>query len=104
MKSYRFYILIFLTALTGVLLLESTKKKAINWFPSYASHDKIPYGSYVFHEILKRKTADGKLIENRIPPFELLMDSTLSGTFFFVNDQVYFGEDESEKLLDFVSR
>jgi hypothetical protein len=104
MKSYRFYILIFLTALAGVFLLESTKKKTVNWFPSYAGYDKIPYGTYVFHEILKKKTGNGKLIENRIPPFELLIDSTLSGTFFFVNEEVYFGDDEAEKLLDFVSR
>jgi len=104
MKSYRFYILIFLTALAGVLLLESTKKKTINWFPSYAGYDKIPYGSFVFHEILKQKTIDGKLIDNQIPPFELLMDSTLKGTFFFINEHVNFGEDEGGKILDFVSR
>jgi len=104
MKSYRFYILIFLTALAGVLLLESTKKKTINWFPSYAGYDKIPYGSFVFHEILKQKTIDGKLIDNQIPPFELMMDSTLKGTFFFINEHVNFGEDEGGKILDFVSR
>lgn len=104
MKSYRFYILIFLTAITGVFILESTKKKTINWFPSYTSYDKIPYGSFVFHEILKKKIANGSLVENRIPPFEFLSDSTQNGTLFFVNEHVFFGEDEGEKILDFVSR
>lgn len=104
MKSLRFYILIFLTAIVGVFLLESTKKKTINWFPSYASQDKIPYGTYVFHEILKNKIGNGKLVENRVPPFEFLRDSTQNGTFIFVNQSVNFGDDEGEKLLNFVSR
>lgn len=104
MKPYRFYILIFLAAVFGVFLLESTKKKTINWFPSYASQDKIPYGTFVFHEILKKKTGNAPIVENHVPPFEFLKDSAQSGTFIFINQNVYFGEDEGGKLLDFVSR
>lgn len=45
-----FFALIFL----GMIYLEYTKPKPINWTPTFSSYDKIPYGTYVFFHEMKK--------------------------------------------------
>ena len=96
---------ILLTILALLVFLESSQKDPINWYPSYAKKDKIPYGSLVLYNTLKETRTDNDFKEISRPPYEFLADSNhQSGTYFFVNDYINFDEAESLKLLDWVSR
>ena len=77
------------------------KPKEINWFPSYALHHKIPFGSYVFNEQLNRIADDVTTVER--PPFEYLKSNNISGTYLFYNGGIAFGKEELNGLLDWVS-
>ncbi|WP_244954775.1 DUF4350 domain-containing protein [Winogradskyella helgolandensis] len=77
------------------------KPKAINWFPSYATHHKIPFGAYVFNDQLKR-VADSVAIVDR-PPFEYLKNNDINGTYLFYNGGIAFGKEELNSLLDWVA-
>ena len=76
------------------------KPKELNWFPSYATHHKIPFGSYVFNEQIQRIADSVNLVDR--PPFEYLLENDISGTYLFYNGGINFGEEELNALLDWV--
>ena len=97
------YIVIMVLTVGLLMMMQYTKPKEVNWFPSYVSKHKIPYGTVVLNDILQQLFAD-KTKQVNIPPFEFLSDNTdARGTYFFVNDQIEFGETELYSLLDWVS-
>ena len=77
------------------------KPKELNWFPSYATHHKIPFGSYVFNEQIERIADSVNLVDR--PPFEFLLDNDISGTYLFYNGGINFGDEELNALLDWVN-
>ena len=98
------YLLIAIIAIGGIFLLEYNKPKQINWFPSYVSHHKIPYGTYVLNELME-DFFPSRLSQIHKPPFELLTrNDTVQGTYFFVNESITFEEAELNALLDWTSK
>ena len=88
-----------------IIVLEYNKPQKLNWFPSYAKHHKIPYGSYVFYEQLERVFTEDNIIELERPPFEYLSkNDTISGTYFFLNGKVQFDEAELDRLLEWTAK
>jgi len=101
-KRGKIYIAIIILAILALVISEMTKPKTLNWFPSYATHHKIPYGSFVFNEQLLR-VSDTVIQVNR-PPYEYLKNNTIKGTYLFYNGGINFGEAELETLLDWTSQ
>ncbi|WP_422084072.1 DUF4350 domain-containing protein [Ulvibacterium sp.] len=98
------YIAIAVFTVALLMLMQYNKPKEINWFPSYVEHHKIPYGTYVLNQVLINFFGD-KVTQVRIPPFEFLTtNSDVEGTYFFVNDQIQFGETELNTLLDWTAQ
>ncbi len=98
---------IILTALTilAIVAIEYNKPKDINWFPSYTKHHKIPFGTLVFHDQLKRIFNESGIVNVERPPYEYLtINPESSGTYVFINDALEFGEAELDKLLDWTSK
>jgi len=97
-KKNLIYLIIGIITIGVILLLQYTKPKELNWFPSYATHHKIPYGTFIFNDILKKKSK--RLKEITIPPFQFLnTQDAIKGTYFFANNNVAFGNAELNKLL-----
>ncbi|WP_117880364.1 DUF4350 domain-containing protein [Aureibaculum luteum] len=86
------------------IYLESVKPKPLNWFPTYAAKHKLPYGTYVLRNELETIFPDTEIQDITTPPYEFLQDTTKTGTYFFIDDGINFGEDEFNKLLQFVER
>jgi len=82
---------------------EASKPEQVNWFESYFERDKIPYGTIVFSELMEESFKDN-LTKVDIPPYQLLQDSTLTGTYLFVNDVVQFDATEVLELTDWVEK
>ena len=99
------YIYGFLGAIiiAGFLFVEYNKPKDINWYPSYVSRHKIPYGTRVFKTLATEQWGD-RLRETYSPPFDLLQNEEFEGTFLFVNSRVNFGDAENNIILDWVSQ
>ncbi|SDH90631.1 DUF4350 domain-containing protein [Winogradskyella thalassocola] len=100
-KKGKLYIILVAFTILAIVVLEMNKPKALNWFPSYATHHKIPFGAYVFNNQLKR-VADSVSIVDR-PPFEYLKNNDINGTYLFYNGGIEFGKEELNSLLDWVS-
>lgn len=97
-KFQKIVFIAFIAVLALLVYAEATKKPPLSWFPSYSKLDKIPLGSYVFHDLLSDKMGD-RLVEVDRPPYEVLRDSTLRGTYFFLNNAINFDRIEVEDLL-----
>lgn len=103
-KKLRLHIIISVAAIVWIIYAESTREKPINWFPSYSSQHKIPYGTYALRDLMPEFLKNSKVEDVRKPPYIKLKDTTLSGTYFFVDNAVNFGKDEMNSLLSFVAR
>lgn len=101
-KKGKIYIILLVVAIISIVVIEMTKPQKLNWFPSFATHHKIPFGSYVFNEQLKRVADDVNIIDR--PPFEYLKNNDINGTYLFYNGGIEFGNDEINSLLDWVTK
>jgi len=100
----KIYSVAFLVLIFGFIYLESTKKKPINWFPSYVAKHKIPYGTFILREELSNLFPLDEIKDIRIPPYMFLEDTTRVGTYFFVDEALNFGNAEFLRLMKFVER
>ncbi len=102
--STKIYIGLLLFVLAGYVYYSSTKKPPVNWFESYASKDKIPYGTYIFKKELSSIFPKNEIEVIEEPPYLFLEDETVRGTYFFANSTLQFGDEEFLRLMDFVKR
>lgn len=103
-KKMKLYISIFALAIIWIVYADVTKKNPINWYPSFAAKDKIPYGTFVLRTELESLFSTTEIRDVQISPYVKLKDSTLKGTYLFINDYINFGEEEFNSLLQFVDR
>lgn len=103
-KRLKIYIGIFLAIVALLVYADATKPKPINWFPSYAGKHKLPYGTYVLRNELPKIFPKSTVTDIRTSPYVYLQDSTVNGTYFFVDGAINFGKEEFEEILKFVER
>lgn len=101
-KRIKIYIGIFIAIVCMIVYADATKQEPISWFPSFASKDKIPYGTYVLRKEMPKFF--NKVKDVNMPPYLYLKDTTVNGTYFFVDGAINFGKEEFEELLKFVNR
>ncbi|PVW15699.1 DUF4350 domain-containing protein [Marixanthomonas spongiae] len=102
-KLQKIFLGVFLLLLAGMVYLEATKPTPVNWFPSYNNEDEIPLGTVVLYDILEQNFREN-LTEIDRPPYEVLQDSTLKGTYLFINDYITFDEAELDKLYQWTQK
>ena len=92
-------------AILTIVVLEYTKPQEINWFPSYASHHKIPFGTFIFQEQLERLFDKDHIVDVDKAPFEYLKrNNDIKGTYIFINNNLSFGDAELDALLDWTTK
>ena len=103
-KKGSIYLIIALVTVAILMLFQYSKPKEVNWFPSFVSQHKIPYGTYILNDLMEKKYGDN-LIQTNKPPYEFMQsDALIQGTYFFVNTNVSFGETELSSLLDWTAK
>ncbi|WP_029033872.1 DUF4350 domain-containing protein [Salinimicrobium terrae] len=100
-KAYKITLALLVLLLVFLTWLEANEPQEINWSPSYAALDKIPLGTKVLFENLKEQNLD--LREVNVPPFEFLEDTTVAGTYFFLNNGLGFDQHELKKIFSWVA-
>lgn len=96
---------VLLIAIAILTYLESGEQEKINWFPSYAQKDKIPFGTYALYDLLKESRGKQPLQNINIPPYKFLSDSSnTKGTYVFINDYISFDDEEALRILKWVSQ
>ncbi len=111
-RSLKIYIFLLLLVLVGIIYVDATQPKPINWTPSYALNDKIPFGLYVFGEESETLFKNQKINRFNQTPYEYFYpkydyeDSTytIKGDFLFVNDIMNLDKTSVDELFYYVSR
>ena len=101
-KRNKIYLTLIGFTLLGIVYAELSKPKQVNWFTSYTSHHKIPFGAYIFNDLINSRF-DSVVSVDR-PPYEFLNSNTAEGTYLFFNDGLGFGEAELESLLEWTAK
>ncbi|WAC03228.1 hypothetical protein N7U66_06545 [Lacinutrix neustonica] len=94
----KIYVVLTALAILLIVVLEANKPEELNWFPSYAKHHKIPFGTFIFHAQMERMFSKEAVVDVDRPPFEYLNTNTISGSYVFINDRVTIDEAELNKL------
>ncbi|PRX55492.1 DUF4350 domain-containing protein [Flagellimonas meridianipacifica] len=95
---------VFCLVILGIIITEIVRPRPINWRPSYTNADKIPYGCYVLYNELSElfNTADIETVYDNTYDALSKTDSIQKSGFIFINNFIYFDEQETYKLLDYV--
>ncbi len=96
-------ILISIVLLLFVLMIfgESSRKN-INWYPSFSTHHKIPFGTYVAHQEAEKIFGHALQDISTSPYVFLSKNKYAKGTYILYNQQVNLGETNLNALLEWV--
>jgi hypothetical protein len=105
LKKFWPYLLIF-GGLFGVLaFFGDGKKQDVKWYKTYKQKDKIPFGSNALYRLLESEAFSGKMQVKKLPILQSPGIKNSTGvSYFFLNDQLFFDQYETRKLIDFVKR
>ncbi|HEX8657897.1 MAG TPA: DUF4350 domain-containing protein [Hymenobacter sp.] len=75
--TFRLYLLGIALLFGGYVVLEYNRPKPLDWTPTYANKDKIPYGTYVLYDQLPRLLGTDSIEAVRLPVYSQLTGLSL---------------------------
>ena len=72
LTTFRLYLLGIALLFGGYVALEYNRPKPLNWSPTYANKDKIPYGTYALYDQLPRLLGTDSIEAVRLPVYNQL--------------------------------
>src|SRR3546814_789988 len=96
------YVILLLLLAVAYGLVEWYRPEPVKWTRTYINTDKIPYGTYALFHLLDEVYPDMPLEVIRVPPYNLLEDSTVSGNYLFIGPDFKADKFDQESLLNFV--
>lgn len=97
---------IFAVVLVSIIVTEIARPKPLNWRPSYAAADKIPFGCFVLYNELPNLFAQSEIatVDETVYDVLLKRDSTERSNYLFINDNVQLDKQETNQLLNYVAQ
>ncbi|MDA6069981.1 DUF4350 domain-containing protein [Flavobacterium sp. AC] len=113
-KSIKIYIAVLVFILALILIADRDQPKPIDWRPTYAVNDKIPYGLYVFDKEINGFFKNHKVERvSALTPYEFLdskydedslaQNYKIKGTFINISEFSTIDDQSAKELLYFVS-
>lgn len=107
-------VLVLILLLGGVIYMDYTKPKPINWDQTYNLHDRIPFGLYVFDNESPKLFKKNKIqkIDKTIYEFldsqynydTLVENYKCKGTLFYIGKNYNIDDQSTQEMLYFVSK
>ena len=100
------YLLILLATVLAYVLFEYYRPKPLDWTPTYQNDDKIPFGTQALYELLPGIMQQPTIRTVRLPVYNFLTESKLSGrsNYVFVSQQFKVDDNDLKQLLSYVRR
>lgn len=104
MKKRHIHIAIFILLIVVLILVEYMKPIPVNWHPTFARRNKIPYGTYVLYDLLPDIFPSQDIEENRLSLYEFfLYKDSGNYNFIFINYNFHPDIIDTKQLLNTVS-
>jgi Domain of unknown function (DUF4350) len=103
-RRNKIYLFLLFASIVLIVVNEWQKPKSINWFQSYVSTHKIPYGTYVLYSELPHLFPHTEIKKIHTAPYLFLKDSTVTGTYILIDRSINMGKAEFNSFLKFVAR
>ena len=108
-KSIKIYIGILLLLFVGIVAIEFSKPKPINWSKTYNETHKSPYGTYIFYNELEHLFPESEVNDLAVTPYEYFIDRynyedenyDIHGTYMYIDEAMNIDDVSFEELLDF---
>ncbi|WP_350287062.1 DUF4350 domain-containing protein [uncultured Croceitalea sp.] len=97
---------VFAVVLLGIIISEVTRPRPINWRPSYTADSTVPFGCYVLYNELSTLFSKSTIatVEESIYDVMTKRDTTASSNYLLINDNIPLDQQETNQLLDYVSK
>ena len=110
-RTIKIYIVFLVLLLVGIVYIDATRPKPIDWTPTYGINDKIPYGMYIFNEetpnFFKNQKVN-RISETAYEYFEhlynydtLVNTYTVNGTVLSISENYLIDDESTQELLYF---
>lgn len=104
MKDKRLYIFLLAVYVVLMVLIGLFQPKKIDWTPTFASSDKIPYGSYVLRQELDSIFPKGGVRNNEVPFYNFYNDNEDAwGNFIIINSETQSDKLDARDMCEFVA-
>ena len=106
LTTFRLYLLGIALLFGSYVLLEYNRPKPLDWTPSYANKDKIPYGTFVLYDQLPRLLGTDSVEVVRLPAYNQLTgvktdgEETIASVFEGNHEEKYGKEADSAATIE----
>ncbi len=105
MKSYKFFIVVFVLVLTLYIIAEANRPQPFDWSVTLSKGDKNPYGSFVLYSRLKDLFPSASVESFRTPVYNQLNNFNEENTAYLLCDEkLKVSENDVEEMLSFVTK
>jgi hypothetical protein len=113
-RTLKIYIAFLVLLLAGIIAIDSNRPKPVDWTPTYAIKDKIPYGMYVFNAEIGSLLKNQKIEQIKVTLYEfleskynydtLVTDYKIKGTILNISENSTLDTESLKEICYFVSR
>jgi len=110
-RTIKIYIVFLVLLLVGIIYVDATRPKPINWTPTFDINDKIPFGLYVFNQESKGIFKNQKVNRIRETAYEyfepkynydsLINTYDVKGTVLSVSKEYLIDDESTQEILYF---
>jgi hypothetical protein len=106
-KSLKIYFVVFVALIVVIVLIDSTRKKTVDWSKSYKLEDKNPLGLYIFDQEIDNLTRK-QVIRYNLTPYEYFQEkkgvNQNNETFLIINDYAFLDSLSIHAIMNSVSK
>ncbi len=110
-KSIKILIFLLVLILIGIIAVEFSRPKAVNWEPTFNTKHKSPFGLYVFEQEATKLFKNQKITELNETPYNFLEKNynyekneyNISSDFLYISNDFNIDDESLQELLYFVT-
>jgi hypothetical protein len=101
-KANKKYIIILALCFAALITIQFLAPKPVNWRPSYAKKDKIPFGTSALYEMLPALFKDQTIIDKPLPVYNSVKTENKNTNYIFINNEFALDTLDFRELNEFV--
>lgn len=103
MKGYKLYLIIGSILILGYLIAQYNKPTPTNWAPTYATKDKIPYGTYILYNRIKDILPSASIQQSKTAVYTTLKSKNFKKTaYLIIAQQTDISKTDLEQLIKYM--